>query len=108
MAAVEVHDPVGALGLFMQLRREDDGAAVGAERCDLLPQLGAPVVVERRGGLVEEEDARVAEEGEREVQALPLADRELAAGRSGRSMPTIGARASRANSSTFSRGVSLE
>ena len=39
MAAVELHDAVCTLRLFVELGRKDDGAPVGAQGRDVLPQL---------------------------------------------------------------------
>src|SRR5947208_1120791 len=44
-----------------------------------LPEARALGRVDRRGRLVEEQDVGVAEEGEREVETLPVADREAPA-----------------------------
>jgi hypothetical protein len=65
--------------LLQVLRREDDCAAALARRVDPLPQPLPLGRIERRRRLVEEEDLRRAEERDREVQALPVADGERAA-----------------------------
>ena len=78
-ALLERHDPRGVpLRLVAGLRCEDDGAA-GRRRPRELPEALARALVERGGGLVCEQQVRLAEQREREVQPLALPDREDAA-----------------------------
>ena len=67
---VDDPDPVGEdVGLLEVLRRQEDGdAVVLREAADLLPERGAALDVEAGRRLVEEEDLRRVDEGEREVE----------------------------------------
>ena len=71
LAAVDDPDAVGEhVGLLEVLRREEDRRALLAgEARDLVPQRGARLDVEAGRRLVEEEDARVVQQREREVEA---------------------------------------
>src|SRR5439155_1481965 len=64
--------------LVVVLRDEADGAAATGQREDVVPQARALFRVERCSRLVEEQDARRAEQGECHVQALPVPDGERA------------------------------
>src|SRR5688572_28665099 len=59
------------------MRGEHDRAAARAELADDVPELMPGLRVEAGGGLVQEEDVRVAHEGAREREPLPLPAREL-------------------------------
>src|SRR5207302_7786194 len=79
-AVAERDDPVGMpLDLVGVLGREDDRAAGLPQRVDALPKPSPLAGIERRRRLVEQEDVRVAEECDREVEALAVADREAPA-----------------------------
>ena len=67
------------LGLVEVVRGQHDRLAELAQRADRLPGRAASLGVEAGRGLVEEDQLRVADEREREVQAAQLAPRELAA-----------------------------
>jgi hypothetical protein len=58
--------------------REEDGAAVGLEALDQVPELTARLGIETGGGLVEEEQGRISHQRAGERQSLPLASGELA------------------------------
>ena len=77
-APVDHHgDAVGQrLGLVHEVGGEEDRLAQRAEVLDRRPRLAAGRRVEAGGRLVEEEQVGVADEGEGEVQAAPLAARE--------------------------------
>ena len=62
--------------LLQVLRHEHDRAAVITERGHDLPQPPSLSWIERRRRLVEQEHARVTEQRERDVQPLPVPDRE--------------------------------
>ena len=71
---VEHRDPVGELvGLVQVLGGEEDRDPVGDEVADDLPHGAAAARVEAGGRLVEEDDARVADQGHREVEPAPHA-----------------------------------
>ena len=73
-AVVEDRDPVGELvGLVQVLRREEDRDAAGDEVADDLPHGAAAARVQAGGRLVEEDDARVADQAHREVEPAPHA-----------------------------------
>ena len=69
---VGVHDGVQAMG-------DDDGGAVLAEMLDRLLHLLFGLRIERRGGLVEQDDRRVLDQRPRHRDALALAAGELRA-----------------------------
>src|SRR3954462_2639927 len=69
---VGVHDRVEAVG-------DDEGRAVLAEVLDRLLDLALGFGIERRGGLVEQDDRRVADQRARHGDALALAARQLRA-----------------------------
>ncbi len=69
-AAVEHRDPVGEpVGLLQVLGGEEDGDPVGDQAADDVPQAAAAARVQSGGGLVEEEQARVADQAHRQVEA---------------------------------------
>ena len=70
LAAVDDREVVGEhVGLLEVLRRQEDRDAVVARQArHLLPHVGAALRVEPGGRLVEEEDARVMHERERQVE----------------------------------------
>src|SRR6266581_4769798 len=74
-AALEHHDAVGALDCREPVRDHDGGAAAhqGFER---RLHLALGLRIERRGGLVEDQQRRVLQQGARDRQALALAARE--------------------------------
>jgi hypothetical protein len=75
-ALIEDRDPVGELiGLVQVLGGEEDRYPVGGETADDLPHGTAATRVEPGGRLVEEDQARVADQGHREVQPAPHAPR---------------------------------
>src|SRR5450631_3468019 len=70
LALVEHRDPVGELvSLFEILRRQEDRHAVGDEVADDLPHGVAAAGVQTRGRFVEEDDARVADQGHRQIES---------------------------------------
>ena len=89
-AVVEDHDPVAhPLDLGQQVRVEDHRRAAVARGADDRPDVHPPDRVERRGRLVEQDQLRVAEQGDAEPEPLlhPLgeaADRRRRPGRPGR------------------------
>ena len=71
-----IHDghPVAQpLGFFHVVGGEQDGAAGGLEALDQAPELPPGLGVEPGGGLVEEEELGVADQGAGECQPLLLA-----------------------------------
>ena len=76
LAAVEHQDEVGVQHGRRALRDEKDGAVEGAQRN---AQAGVRRIVERRGGVVEDEDLRLFDEGTGDGEALPLPAREVLA-----------------------------
>ena len=70
LAGVDDPDPVGErVGLLEVLRGQEDGhALVAGEPRDLVPERGAALHVEAGGGLVEEEDAGLVDQRQREVE----------------------------------------
>ena len=77
-APLEEIDAVGAANTREAVRDEQNGSAAG-ELAHLGEQLGLRPRVERRGRLVENEEAARPEEGAGEREPLPLTDRELVA-----------------------------
>ena len=70
LPVVEERDPVGELVRLVQvLRRQEDGDAAGREVADDLPHRAPAARVQAGGRLVEEDDARVADQAHREVEA---------------------------------------
>src|SRR5919106_1971450 len=67
-----------ALRLLHVVRRQEDALAEGTQVADRLPGLPSRGGVEAGGGLVEEDELRVADEREREVEAAELAAGERA------------------------------
>src|SRR5439155_20644833 len=61
-AVLEHEHAIGMLDLFEVLRREADRTALAPQRVDDLPQAPALTRIERGGGLVEEEHARLAQQ----------------------------------------------
>src|SRR5208337_3004551 len=57
--------------------RDDKGGAPAHQLCKAALDHGLRLGIERAGGLVENEDARLCQESARDGQALPLAAREL-------------------------------
>ena len=79
---VDDGDPVGeALRLLHQVGDEQDGDAPVADRLDEVPRLAASLRVEAGRQLVEDGDLRLADEGERDREALLLAAGEVLVGR---------------------------
>src|SRR6185503_8334042 len=76
LSLVDDDDPVRILDGAEAMRDQKDAAA-GGEAADVLEQLGLRAGVERGGGLVEHEEAGVAEEGTGERDALPLSAGEV-------------------------------
>ena len=73
-AVVEQRDPVGeVVGLLQVLRGEEDGDAAGHEVTDDLPHAAAAARIEAGGRLVEEDDARPADQRHRQVEPAPHA-----------------------------------
>ena len=78
-AADDDRDPVGEpLRLVHVVGGEEDGLAEVAEARDHLPRLAARRGVEAGGRLVEEEQVRVADQGDGDIEAPQLAAREAA------------------------------
>ena len=78
-AFVDDDDAVGeSVGLFEVVGGEQDGFAARSEGADLGPHTPARFDVEADGGLVEEDEVRIAGESEGEEDALLLAAGELA------------------------------
>ena len=76
---IDDDDPVGeSVGLVEVVGRQDDRLAAALEAADLVPEGSSGRRVEADGRLVEEERVGIAADGEREVDALALAARELA------------------------------
>ena len=77
-AAGDDRDAVGELlGLVHVVRREEDGLAERAQPVDHVPGGAARRRVEARRRLVEEDQLRVADQRERDVEPPPLPAREL-------------------------------
>src|SRR5688572_17451760 len=74
LAAVEDEDLVGA-GDRRQTVRDDEGRAPAAQRLEAVLDQRLALAVEARRRLVEDQDARVGEDGASDRQALPLAAR---------------------------------
>src|SRR5690606_14489645 len=70
LAAGEYGDAVAVLGLVEHLGGEEDGDAAVAEGAQVLPDLLAQRGVEAGGGLVDDEQAGLVEQGSGEEQAL--------------------------------------
>ena len=76
VAVVDDDDVLGQLvGLLEVLRRQQQGRAVADEAADDVPHAQPAAWVEPGGGLVEDEQARPADDGAREVEASPHAAR---------------------------------
>ncbi|GGM60576.1 hypothetical protein GCM10012275_34580 [Longimycelium tulufanense] len=70
----EDRDPVGELvGLLQVLRHQQDRDPTGHETTDDLPHGVAAARIQSAGGLVQEDDARVANQGHRQVEPTPHA-----------------------------------
>src|SRR4051794_6751651 len=67
-----------ALGLAHVVRAEDDRRAVPGQARDPLPQALALARVQRRGRLVEQQDGRLGQQADGDVDALAVATRQLA------------------------------
>ena len=95
------------VGLLLVLCGEDRGAAGGAQVDEQVEEQAAPLRIERRGRLVEEQYLRVAEQGEGDAQTLAIADGEPGRPKRSRSRAAASAgaasRSRRAKSSRFSR-----
>ena len=77
-ALVDDRDPVGeALRLVHEVGHEDDRDAPRPDVLDELPRVAASLRVEAGRQLVEDRDPRVADEGQRDRQALLLAARQV-------------------------------
>ena len=77
-AAVHDRDAIAQrLGLVEVVRRQHDGAVLGGDRADHVPEVAARLRVEAGRGLVEEHDLGVVHEREGDREALLLAAREL-------------------------------
>src|SRR5438045_6564743 len=77
-AVAESDDAIGVLlRLLRMLRHEDEGDTGLAQPLQAHPEPVALLGVERRRRLVEQQRLRRAEQRDREVEALPVADREL-------------------------------
>jgi murein DD-endopeptidase MepM/ murein hydrolase activator NlpD len=75
---LEDGDFVGeALDLLEVLRREDDRSAGRLHGAHELPEAASLARIERRRRLVEQEDPRFRQEGDRDVQTLLVSDRQL-------------------------------
>ena len=80
-AAVEDGDAVReALRLLHEVGDEEDGDAAVTDRLDELPRVAAGLRVEARRQLVEDRDLRLADEGERDREALLLPAGEVPVG----------------------------
>ena len=78
-AGAHEHDPVGEVrGLLEEVRGEDDGATPLGLGLHRLPELLAGAHVHAGGGLVEQQQVRFGQQGEREAQPLLLAAGALA------------------------------
>ena len=78
-AAIHDRDDVAEeVRLFHVVRRQQDGAALGLDRADQVPEVVAGLRIEAGRRLVEEQHARVVRERDREQQALHLPAGELA------------------------------
>jgi hypothetical protein len=76
-AAGDHHDAVGqALGLLHVVRREQDRLAERLEVADQLPRAASGRGVEAGGGLVEEDQLRVAADADGEIEPAALAARQ--------------------------------
>ena len=90
-AAVDDPDAVGqGVGLLEVLRGKEHGHALAGQPPHLIPQRGAALGVEPRGGLIEEQQPRVVHESEAEIEAALHPTRVaayLAVGRVGQAHP---------------------
>ena len=74
LAVVHDRDPVAErVGLFEVVGGDEDGHALGAQPADLVPHVGPALRVEAGGRLVEEDDARLVDDAERDVDPPALA-----------------------------------
>ena len=73
----EMKDAVGVRGHFAVVRHQNHGLPFGMEPLDQLHNLGAGARVEVAGGLVGEQDGRVAHQGARNGHALALTSGKL-------------------------------
>ncbi len=81
LPGVDDGDPVGEpLGLLHEVGHQDDGHAAVADALDQVPGVTPGLRVEPGRQLVEDGDARVADEGQRDRQPLLLPARQLAEG----------------------------
>ena len=76
------HDAIGQRKHGQPVRDQDRGAVAGELFQDLLDGLLA-LQIDLAGGLVEDQDGRIAEDGPRQGDALPLSAGEPAAQRAG-------------------------
>ena len=75
-AVGDVGDAVAALGLVHVVRADQDGHAAFGEAVDLVPELAPGLGVDAGGGLVEQEQLRLVQDGGGQRQALLPAARE--------------------------------
>ena len=74
LAVVDDRDPVAErVGLVEVVRGEEDGHALVAQPADLVPHVRAALRVEAGGRLVEEDDLRLVDDAERDVDPAALA-----------------------------------
>ena len=74
LAVVHDRDPVAErVGLVEVVRGEEDGHALGAQPADLVPHVGPALRVEAGGRLVQEDDLRLVDDAERDVDPAALA-----------------------------------
>ncbi|CCH16009.1 Protein of unknown function [Micromonospora lupini str. Lupac 08] len=74
LAVVHDRDPVAErVGLVEVVRGDEDGHAVAAQSPDLVPHVGAALRVEAGGRLVQEDDLRLVDDAERDLDAPTLA-----------------------------------
>ena len=74
LAVVDDGDPVAErVGLVEVVGGEEDGHALVAQPAHLVPHVGAALRVEAGGRLVEEDDLRLVDDAERDVDPAPLA-----------------------------------
>ena len=74
LAVVHDGDPVAErVGLVQVVRGDEDGHALAAQPADLVPHVRAALRVEAGGRLVEEDDLRLVDDAERDVDPAALA-----------------------------------
>ena len=74
----ELHDTVDTIELGEHVGDDDHGLALTAPGLAVVPEVDVRTVIEALIGLVEEQHARIGEQGERQVELLARAARQLA------------------------------